>query len=135
MRNMKMSCVALAAVSLAACAASAKTVAWYHFNEGANGTTATGGQPVIINAADPTSLSGKPYALTGTRATGDTGNLPVFTNDMPSCVSWFDPVTGTRGGDNRSIFLKTNDRKSSYPASTILVDDDKKLHCAHITVD
>ena len=127
--------VATAAVAAGAFCLQARTVAWYHFNEGANGTTPTGGQPVIMNAADPTTLSGYPYALTGTRTTGTTGNLPVFTNDMPSCVSWFDPVTGARGGDNRSIFLKTNDRKSSYPASTILIDDDAQLHCQRITVE
>ena len=114
---------------------SARTVAWYHFNEGANGTKPAGGQPVIMNAADPTSLSGYPYALTGTRATGTTGNLPAFTNDMPSCVSWFDPVTGARGGDNRSIFLKTNNQRSGYPASTILINDDAQLHCQNITVE
>jgi len=126
----------LAMVSLmAVCTASAKTVAWYHFNEGASGETAAGGQPVVLNAVDPTSLAGKPYALTGTRNTSTTGNLPAYTNDMPSCVSWFDPVTGVRGGDNRSIFLKTNDRKNSYPASTILIDDDAQLHCQRITVE
>ena len=129
------SLIATAAVAAGAFCLHARTVAWYHFNEGANGMTPTGGQPVIMNAAEPTSLSGYPYALTGTRTTGTTGNLPVFTNDMPSCVSWFDPVTGVRGGDNRSIFLKTNDRKSSYPASTILIDDDAQLHCQRITVE
>ena len=135
MKNLIRCAVLVASAVLGIGSLSARTVAWYHFNEGANGTTPTGGQPVIMNAADPTSLSGSPYALTGTRATSTTGNLPSFTNDMPSCVSWFDPVTGVRGGDNRSIFLKTNNRRSSYAASSILVDDDVKLHCQNITVE
>ena len=99
----------LAAATLAtAPAARAKTVAWYHFNEGANGETAAGGQSVVINAADETSLSGKPYGITGTLKKSDSTYLPVYTNDMPSCVSWFDPVTGARGTDNRSLYLKTS---------------------------
>ena len=127
----------LAAVSLmAVCTASARTVAWYHFNEGASGTKPTGGQPVILNAVDPDSLAGKPYVATGKAATSATGdNLPAYTNDMPSCVSWYDPVTGARGGDNRSLFLKTNNRKGSYGASTVLIDDDEALHCENITVE
>ena len=127
----------LAAVSLmAVCTASARTVAWYHFNEGANGTKPTGGQPVILNAVDPDSLAGKPYVATGKAATSATGdNLPAYTNDMPSCVSWYDPVTGARGGDNRSLFLKTNNRKGSYGASTVLIDDNEALHCENITVE
>ena len=135
MKNLIRCTVLVASAVLGIGSLSAETVAWYHFNEGANGTTPAGGQSVIMNAADPTSLSGSPYALTGTRSTSTTGNLPAFTNDMPSCVSWFDPVTGERGGDNRSIFLKTNNRRSSYAASTILVDDDAKLHCQSITVE
>ena len=135
MKNLIRCAVVVASAVLGIGSLSARTVAWYHFNEGANGTTPAGGQSVIMNAADPTSLSGSPYALTGTRTASTTGNLPSFTNDMPSCVSWFDPVTGARGGDNRSIFLKTNDRKSSYPASTILIDDDAQLHCQRITVE
>ncbi len=135
MKNLIRCAVVVASAVLGIGSLSAETVAWYHFNEGANGAKPAGGQPVIMSAADPTTLSGDPYALTGTRTTGTTGNLPAFTNDMPSCVSWFDPVTGARGGDNRSIFLKTNDRKSSYPASTILIDDDAQLHCQRITVE
>lgn len=73
------SCVVAAAAVLTTGAVSAKTVAWYHFNEGASGETAAGGQPVVLNAVDPTSLAGKPYALTGTRTTSTTGNLPSYT--------------------------------------------------------
>ena len=46
--------LAVAAVLFAAPAASAKTVAWYHFNEGANGEAMRGGEGVyaVTNATD-----------------------------------------------------------------------------------
>jgi len=128
--------VAIAAVVAGMLGLQAKTVAWYHFNEGANGEKATGGQPIVLNAVDPIKLPGKPYVATGKAATSDTGNnLPAYTNDMPYGVSWYDPVTGARGGDNRSLFLKTNNRKGSYGASTVLIDDNEALHCERITVE
>ena len=130
--------IATAAVAVGAFGLQAKTVAWYHFNEGANGTTMTGGQPIVLNAVDPTSLKGKPYSLASTRNLKESGNLPVYTNDMPSCVSWFDPVTGARGEDNRSVYLKTNDGKSTYAASTIVIEDDNDapvLRCQNITAE
>ena len=69
---------ALAAATLAATpAARAKTVAWYHFNEGASGETAAGGQPVVLNAVDPDSLAGTPYELTGTRTTSTIRAAPA----------------------------------------------------------
>ena len=135
MKNLIRCAFLVASVVLGIGSLSAETVAWYHFNEGANGTKPTGGQPVILNAADPTSLPGKPYVFTATRTISTTGNLPAFTNDMPSCVSWFDPVTGARGGDGRCMFMKANDRKSTYPASTIIVADDDKLHCQTFTAE
>ena len=126
---------AIAAVAAGMLDLQAKTVAWYHFNEGASGETAAGGQPVVLNAVDPDSLAGKPYVATGLRTTDTTGNLPVYTNDMPSCVSWFDPVTGARGADGRCMFMRANDKKSSYPVSTITVADDEKLHCQTFTAE
>ena len=130
--------VAIAAVVAGMLGLQAKTVAWYHFNEGANGETMTGGQPIVLNAVDPTSLKGKPYSLAGTRVFNTAGNLPVYTNDMPSCVSWFDPVTGARGEDNRSVYLKTDNGKSSYAASSIVIEDDADnpmLRCQNITAE
>ncbi len=136
MNTMMKTAIAFAAVALAGAPASAKTVAWYHFNEGASGETAAGGQPVVLNAVDPTSLAGTPYVAKGKASVESTGNnLPVYTNDMPYGVSWYDPVTGARGGDNRSLFLKTGNRKGSYTASTVLIDDNKALHCTNITVE
>ena len=130
--------VAIAAVAAGMLGLQAKTVAWYHFDEGANGETMTGGQPIVLNAVDTTSLKGKPYSLGGTRVFNTAGNLPVYTNDMPSCVSWFDPVTGARGEDNRSVYLKTDNGKSSYAASSIVIEDDADnpmLRCQNITAE
>lgn len=50
--------VAIAAVVAGMLGLQAKTVAWYHFNEGANGTKPANAQPVFVNAADPGSLDG-----------------------------------------------------------------------------
>ena len=130
--------VAIAAVAAGMLGLQAKTVAWYHFDEGANGETMTGGQPIVLNAVDTTSLKGKPYSLGGTRVFNTAGNLPVYTNDMPSCVSWFDPVTGARGEDNRSVYLKTDNGKSSYAASSIVIEDDADnpvLCCQNMTAE
>ena len=126
----------LAAVSLmAVCTASAKTVAWYHFNEGANATLMSGGQPSVLNAVDPTSLPGTPYSINSSCVLDSANFMPRYTNDMPSCVSWYDPVTGARGTDNRCAWIRTNNNNGSRQGAIILVDDDEKLHCEHITVE
>ena len=129
---------ALAAATLAVSPASATTVAWYHFNEGEAGEAPAGGQPVILNAVDPDSLPGVPRVRRSWSVNNFTGNesyLPVYTNDFPSCVSWYDPVTGARGADTRCAWMHTQYNYGHGDSSIILVDDDAKLHCANITVE
>ena len=130
----------LAAVSLmAACAASARTVAWYHFNEGENGEVMQGGDGVyaVVNAVDPTSLKGRAYRITGTAfdVHDDGANMPIWTNGTPSCVSWYDPVTGARGADNRCMRVQSYNDNGTRSASIVLVNNDAALHCAHITAE
>ena len=128
---------AIAAVVAGMLGLQAKTVAWYHFNEGANGTLMSGGQPSVLNAVDPTSLPGTPYSINASDVLDSANFMPRYTNDMPSCVSWYDPATGARGTDNRCAWIRTNNGNGSRVGSIILVEDDedKKLHCEHITVE
>ena len=90
--------VATAAVAVGAFCLQARTVAWYHFNEGANGAAMQGGEGVyaVVNSVDPESLKGRTHQITGSAfGLAVSGNyMPLWTNGTPSCVSWFDPVTG-----------------------------------------
>ena len=118
---------------------SAKTVAWYHFNEGANGTTMAGGEGVyaVVNSIDPESLKGRAYQITGTAFDlRDSGNsMPLWTNGTPSCVSWYDPVTCARGEDNRCLWVRSTNDTGARTASIICVDDNAELHCTHLTAE
>ena len=132
---------ALAVVSmLVACAVHARTVAWYHFNEGANGVKPTNGQPVLVNAADPGSLDAIPrvrrsWSKTIEYVENSSTYLPVYTNDFPSCVSWNDPVTGAHGVDRQCLWMHTGYSYGHGDSSIVLVNDDAKLHCANITAE
>ena len=57
---------AIAAVAVGISNLSAKTVAWYHFNEGESGEVMPGGDGVyaVINSVDPSSLKGRAYRIT-----------------------------------------------------------------------
>jgi hypothetical protein len=119
---------------------SAKTVAWYHFNEGENGTKpASGGTAVFENAADPGSLMGIPYAMnaSSTATNTDVGCRPAYTNDAPDCDTWrwHDSVTGERDGDGRCLWMRSSDGNGNGQASVVFVNDDVKLHCPNITVE
>ena len=131
--------ILMAVSALAACAVHAKTVAWYHFNEGASGTVMQGGEGVydVVNSVDPESLKGRAYQITGTAfRLQDSGNyMPLWTNGTPSCVSWFDPVTGARGEDNRCMWVRSDNDTGGRTASIVLVDDDAELHCTHLTAE
>ena len=130
---------AIAAVAVGISNLSAKTVAWYHFNEGANGTAMQGGEEVyaVVNSVDPESLKGRAYQITGTAfRLQDSGNyMPLWTNGTPSCVSWFDPVTGARGEDNRCMWVRSSNDTGARTASIICVDDNAELHCTHLTAE
>ena len=131
--------VAIAAVAAGMLGLQAKTVAWYHFDEGANGEIMAGGDGVyaVTNAVDPASLSGRAYQIKSS-AFGlmDSGNaMPLWTNGTPSCVSWYDPVTGARGEDNRCMWVRSTNDTGARTASIVLVDDNAELHCANLTAE
>ena len=128
--------IAIAAVVAGMLGLQAKTVAWYHFNEGANGTFAAGGQPVVQNAADPGNLTGYPYRQKGCMDFGTAAGdyLPFYTNAFSS-LTWYDPVTGECDADGRSFYFNTAGGDCSGNGATVLVSDNEKLHCEHITVE
>ena len=131
--------IATAAIAAGALGLQAKTVAWYHFNEGANGEIMAGGDGVyaVINAVDPASLSGRAYQIKSS-AFGlmDSGSsMPLWTNGTPSCVSWYDPDTGARGEDNRCMWVRSTNDTGARTASIVLVDDNAELHCANLTAE
>ena len=131
--------ITAAAVVAGAFGLHARTVAWYHFNEGANGTAMTGGEGVyaVVNSINPESLKGRAYQIKGS-AFGlmDSGNaMPLWTNGTPSCVSWYDPVTGARGEDNRCMWVRSTNDTGARTASIICVDDNAELHCTHLTAE
>ena len=133
-------CVVLAAwATLAMGNLSAKTVAWYHFNEGANATAMTGGDGVyaVTNSVAPEALRGRAYQITGKAfdLKDSGGSMPLWTNGTPACVSWFDPVTGARGEDNRCMWVRSTNDTGARTASIICVDDDAELHCTHLTAE
>ena len=131
--------IAIAAVVAGMLGLQAKTVAWYHFNEGASGETMTGGEGVyaVTNAVDSASLSGRAYQIKGNAFDlMDYGNsMPLWTNGTPSCVSWYDPVTGARGEDNRCMWVRSTNDTGARTASIVLVDDNAELHCANLTAE
>lgn len=123
---------------LLAVAVHAKTVAWYHFDEGADGTSPAGGEPVILNAVDPSTLPGRAWQVTGSgsskSATGD--YLPTYRDAFPKGLTWTDPVTGAIGANGRALQLADSD-SGSYKgaASMVVVDNDAALRCANVTVE
>ena len=140
MNTMMKTAIAFAAVALAGAPASAKTVAWYHFNEGASGTKPANAQPVFVNAADPGSLNATPrvrksWSTAIEFVDNNTTYLPVYTNEFPSCASWFDPATGARGEDRRCLWMHTAYNYGHGDSPIVLVDDDAKLHCQNITAE
>ena len=89
--KVRISWLVVAAVLLTTGMAAAKTVLWYHFNEGANGTKpSSGGTEVFENAADPGHLMGKAYAMNAnsTNKNTDASFRPAYTNDSPDCDFW-----------------------------------------------
>ena len=131
------------AFALAVSPAIAETVLWYHFNDGNVGESAnyfTGSvikNAVEIESSDSlNSLNGQPGGLTtGSPPSFISDLTPIYTNDFPSCVTWYDPATGEYGEDRHCLWMKSQYGDGSGESSVILTDDNEKLHCEKITVD
>ena len=125
-----------AMVGIVAMSASARTVAWYHFNEGANGYAPTGYPGIVTNAAAPGTLTGYPYRQTGNMSfSGSGAYLPTYTNAFPTSLTWYDPVTGERDADGRGMYFHTANGDGSGDGAAVLVTDNEALHCECITVE
>ena len=128
---------ALAATTLAVSSASATTVAWYHFNEGEEGYAPTGYPGIVTNAVAPGTLTGHPYRQTGCMSFGGTAGdgLPMYSGAFPTGMVWYDPVTGECDTDGMGMYFHTVNGDGSGNGAAVLVTDDERLHCEHITVE
>lgn len=133
----QMAAAAIAATMLAAVpSASARTVAWYHFNEGANGYAPTGYPGIVTNAVAPGTLTGYPYRQYGNMGfSGSGAYLPTYTNAFPTGLTWYDPVTGERAADRKGMYFHTANGDGSGDGAAVLVSDNSALHCESITVE
>ena len=115
---------------------SARTVAWYHFNEGANGYAPTGYPGIVTNAVAPGTLTGYPYRQYGNMSfSGSGAYLPTYTNAFPTGLTWYDPVTGERAADRKGMYFHTANGDGSGDGAAVLVTDNNALHCERITVE
>ncbi|MBQ2632116.1 MAG: laminin G domain-containing protein [Kiritimatiellae bacterium] len=138
MKHLKMQfLIAIAAVAAGMFSLQARTVAWYHFNEGENGYAPTGYPAIVTNAAAPGTLTGYPYRQTGCMSFGGAAgaNLPTYTNAFSSSMTWYDPVTGERATDGKGMYFSTAGGDGSGNGSAVLVTDNAALHCERITVE
>ena len=128
---------AIAAVAAGMLGLQARTVAWYHFNEGASGYAPTGYPGIVTNAVAPGTLTGHPYRQTGNMSFGGTAGayLPTYTNAFPASLTWYDPVTGERAADGKGMYFSTAGGDGSGNGSAVLVTDNDALHCERITVE
>lgn len=119
----------------AACCAQARTVAWWHFNEGANGQSTVNGAPTILNAVDTSKLALKAGVVTSKGELPENldgylpGYLPVYTNAFPYYATWGDPAGG-KGEDNRGMYFNPEKSNGGGGCGSLLyteVTDDLKL--------
>ena len=129
--------IAIAAIAAGILSLQARTVAWYHFNEGANGYAPTGYPAIVTNAAAPGTLTGYPYRQTGNMAFGGSAGayLPTYTNAFPTGLTWYDPFTGERAADRKGMYFSTAGGDGTGNGSAVLVTDNDALHCERITVE
>ncbi len=70
--------------AVAASAVTAKTIAWYHFDEGDIGTKPARGESVILNAVDNSLYPGKAYQRDGNYVISSGATyMPVYTMHFP----------------------------------------------------
>ncbi len=135
-KNLIRCAVLVASAVLGIGSLSAETVAWYHFNEGANGYAPTGYPGIVTNAVAPGTLTGYPYRQYGNMGfSGSGAYLPTYTNAFPTSLTWYDPVTGERAADGKGMYFHTANGDGSGDGAAVLVSDNSVLHCERITVE
>ena len=129
--------------ALCAVAAEAKTLIWYHFNEGAVGDTTTSpGEKTIVNAAETGSVyDGRVWTCP---ATGTTSNrsmsatseyVGTYAEGFPTSVRVIDPQTGVAFTNERSLHLGSATRNGYGKSVIVTVDDAAELHASSFTVE
>ncbi len=108
----------------------AKTVAWYHFDEGVIGSVANGN--VILNSVDTNSLK-----ATGYSSWGSGGVYPVYTNAFPSGVACYDPVSGQVVDNGKSLWFLNENRVTAWTGarSIVKIDDEDSILLKTFTVE
>ncbi len=123
--------------AVATSAATAKTTAWYHFDEGDIGTKPARGETVILNAIDNSLYPGKAYqhANANFQISEDSTYMPIYTNAFPSPATWWDPVTGERGTDGKSLFFKSKTADAYREGPIVMVEDGGALTPKTVTIE
>ncbi len=93
----------------------AKTVAWYHFDEGEIGTEAKG--DVILNSVDPDSLKATGFTKWG----GPPPIYPIYTNAFPEGVTCYDPVSGKFADTEKSLWFHSEKRFVDWAGARSIV--------------
>ena len=122
---------------------SARTLVWYHFNEGAVGETTTSpGEKTIVNAAETGSVyDGRVWTCpangsTSNRAMSATSEyVGTYSEGFPSSVRVIDPQTGAVFTNERSLYLGSAARTGAGKSVMITIDDAAELHVSNITVE
>ena len=140
---MRKSSMIFLASTLCVATVEARTLIWYHFNEGAVGETTTlPGEKTIVNAAETGSVyDGRVWTCP---ATGSTSNrsmaatseyVGTYAEGFPTSVRVIDPQTGVAFTNERSLYLGSAKRNGSGKSVIITVDDAAELHVSNITVE
>lgn len=119
---------ACAAVAVAAFdTATADTVAWWRFGDGAAGTAAM----TLANAVDATKLSGKAHSINAEKSLdADDSFRPVFVSNSFQGV--YDPATKETYADPSALRFLADD---SGNGGLVLVPDDASLHLKTFTLE
>lgn len=114
----------------------ADTVAWWHFNEGANGQATVNGEATVLNAVDPTKHALKAGVLSTGNALVDgyDQNLPVYTNAFPDYATWRIPG-GAKGADNRGMYFNPQNGDGTGRGSVLYTELTDELKLQSLTVE
>lgn len=130
-----------AVFAVASLAASAKVVAWYHFDEAAPGTRTTA-ESVFTNAVDATVGTGSAYVWHKNGYNPPTVNrtpaelMPDFTNAFEDIVSVYDPVSRLELTSTSALHICSADYTSaSSDGSFLQIEDNESFHSQSLTIE
>ncbi len=145
MKNHLIQNVWAAAVLIGLCAvtAEARTLVWYHFNEGAVGETTTSpGEKTIVNAAETGSVyDGRVWTCTANGSSGNKGwaatseYVGTYAEGFPTSVRVIDPQSGVAFTNDRCFKLNSATHNGYGKSVIVTVDDTAELHVSNLTVE